>query len=356
MKKLQLMCFLLGWICSVNAQNLVPNHSFEKCNEIPVRWAGTFSKFNRWIKNWSSPTQGSTDIIFEDLRQKIIPPRAFFDLAPHLPLDGKIMIGIKTYGCSGKVMHCREYLQIKLMEPLIHDAVYRWSVYVNPLKYSIMVNNFGVAFSSKPLMYVWDDVLEAPKPLINHNKIMKSAPGNWELISGTFTADSSYQYMIMGNFFTDEETKADEEQALIPYSFLLIDEVSLVPLDSSLHPMASMQWKSGETLTLRNIQFDSNKAILRPESYEVLNRLVEILKNKSDLKITINGHTDNVGSEAFNLDLSKRRAKAVKTYLIEMGVEAKRLLSEGFGENQPVDTNETEEGRFNNRRVEFTVR
>ena len=98
--------------------------------------------------------------------------------------------------------------------------------------------------------------------------------------------------------------------------------------------------------------FDSNE--LRAESSGTLNRIAAILQRHPDWKLSVNGHTDDVASDAYNLELSRKRAEAVKNALVERhGVEAPRLTTKGFGESQPVDTNETLEGRARNRRVEL---
>jgi outer membrane protein OmpA-like peptidoglycan-associated protein len=86
-----------------------------------------------------------------------------------------------------------------------------------------------------------------------------------------------------------------------------------------------------------------------------LNKLVELMKDNPSVTIRINGYTDNVGNEADNLKLSDNRAKAVVNYLVNKGIDAKRLTSKGFGEMQPLADNSTEEGRTLNRRTEFIV-
>ena len=83
--------------------------------------------------------------------------------------------------------------------------------------------------------------------------------------------------------------------------------------------------------------------------------MLEYLKKGRIKKIEIAGHTDSRGADAYNLDLSKRRANAVYNYFTANGIEQSRVIAVGFGESKPVDTNETTEGRKNNRRVEFKV-
>ncbi|MCC7302928.1 MAG: OmpA family protein [Bacteroidia bacterium] len=113
--------------------------------------------------------------------------------------------------------------------------------------------------------------------------------------------------------------------------------------------------KVGTKIVLRNIFFDFDKATLRPESKTELDRLIQLLNDIPTLKIEISGHTDSKGSDEYNLTLSKNRAQAVVDYLIKAGISSGRLVSAGYGETRPIDTNDTDDGRQNNRRTEFEI-
>jgi len=108
-------------------------------------------------------------------------------------------------------------------------------------------------------------------------------------------------------------------------------------------------------ITLKNIFFEFNKFELKKESYPELKRLVEFIKTNPKIKIEISGYTDNVGNDKYNLDLSQKRADEVRKYLISQGCPAESLVSVGYGETRPIAKNTTEEGRSQNRRVEFKV-
>lgn len=101
------------------------------------------------------------------------------------------------------------------------------------------------------------------------------------------------------------------------------------------------------------INFDVDKATIKPESMGTLNMIVKVLNNNPDLKFEIDGHTDNSGTAKHNLDLSQQRADAVKTQLVSMGIDASRLTTKGLGDTKPISDNSTLEGKANNRRVEF---
>jgi len=126
--------------------------------------------------------------------------------------------------------------------------------------------------------------------------------------------------------------------------------VQEIYMDMLLHKV-----KVGSKIVLKNIFFDFDKTTLRPTSTAELDRLTKMLNDIPTLKIEISGHTDNVGSDAYNKNLSKGRAKAVVDYLIDSGIAADRLTYKGYGESQPIGTNDTEEGRQSNRRTEFKV-
>lgn len=111
----------------------------------------------------------------------------------------------------------------------------------------------------------------------------------------------------------------------------------------------------GQTIRLNNIFFETAKSDLKPESYPELDRAVQFLNDNASLKIAISGHTDNVGNNSANATLSTARAKSVMDYLASKGIAASRMTSKGFGETKPVATNDTDEGRQLNRRVEFTI-
>lgn len=111
-----------------------------------------------------------------------------------------------------------------------------------------------------------------------------------------------------------------------------------------------------EYITVKNLFFEVDEAILQPESFPELNRLLTILKGNQNLSIDIAGHTDNTGGTQHNIDLSDRRASAVRQYLIDRGVAANRITTKGFGDTKPVASNDTDEGKALNRRVEILFR
>ncbi|WP_244981472.1 adventurous gliding motility protein AgmC [Corallococcus exercitus] len=109
-------------------------------------------------------------------------------------------------------------------------------------------------------------------------------------------------------------------------------------------------------LILEKVYFATNKDVILPRSFPILKQVAAVLRANPQVELLrVEGHTDSQGSDVANLDLSKRRAASVKTFLVNEGIAAERLESEGYGETKPVDTNKTAAGRENNRRVEFNI-
>src|SRR5689334_16093586 len=100
--------------------------------------------------------------------------------------------------------------------------------------------------------------------------------------------------------------------------------------------------------------FDFNKAVLKPEGKQKVDEVVRELKANPAIRVLVEGHTDSIGSEAYNQKLSERRAMAVADYMESQGVEASRVTTKGWGKTKPVASNKTKEGRAQNRRVEIT--
>ncbi|HRJ29716.1 MAG TPA: OmpA family protein [Cyclobacteriaceae bacterium] len=128
------------------------------------------------------------------------------------------------------------------------------------------------------------------------------------------------------------------------------EELTPVIKDLILQPI-----EVGLTVRLKNIYFDFDKTTLKKESFVELNKVVDFLKQNHTVEIQIEGHTDSKGSDEYNLNLSQGRSQSVVDYIVSQGIDGARLRAQGYGESKPIDTNDTDAGRANNRRVEFTV-
>jgi len=153
---------------------------------------------------------------------------------------------------------------------------------------------------------------------------------------GYFIEDSNY-YPLSGNIDLTNE----KEEMNIRKDFVLFSNSEII--------------NEGIAVPLENVFFEHNQYKLKPESFSELNRLIKFLKKNPEMKIEIAGHTDNIGTPEYNKKLSQQRANSVKEYLLKNGIESQKLVSEGYGQTKPIQTNETVEGRAKNRRVEFKV-
>ncbi len=187
--------------------------------------------------------------------------------------------------------------------------------------------NFPIPFETKPIVYVTVSVLDA----ISNSQIRYSVEPKGVSRDGFVVKISTWgdtQINGIGGMWFAQAEKLEIKKEEI---------------------------KVGETFQLNNVLFEFNKWDLLPESFEELNIVVKLLTDNPKVEIEVSGHTDNIGSEKYNLELSDKRAASVKNYLVSKGIDAKRITSKGYGKSKPIAENTTELGREQNRRVEFTI-
>ncbi len=141
----------------------------------------------------------------------------------------------------------------------------------------------------------------------------------------------------------------------LPSSFGVTLDINTAPPPPPITVMGECNFLFQDLLTRARIQFDTGSATIAPESFGLLDRLVVVVRRCEGAKVEIAGHTDSVGSADSNLALSEARAKSVVDYLAQSGIAGERVEARGYGANRPVASNETAEGRAQNRRIEFTV-
>lgn len=121
------------------------------------------------------------------------------------------------------------------------------------------------------------------------------------------------------------------------------------------HTIPLVALRKAMVLQLRNIHFDHNSSALTPSSYEELDKLVKLMQDNPSMLIELSAHTDDVGSDQYNIRLSQQRGEAAKRYLVRKGIEKERIDAKGYGKNKPLVPNNSDENRAINRRVEFTI-
>ena len=335
------------------------NASFEEFSATPIGWFKKGEHYTRVMKFWESPTSASPDIFGSKVRVPNYWSEKGFGVQP--PHSGWAMSGITTYGCAGKSTHCREYISVRLNEPLVVGQVYLVEMYVSHLEGSYAAANLGMYFSEERINLQTDELIAA-EPQFKVKEILDIKKGKWQRITGQFNAATEAEYLIIGNFDDDESTDFIKHPGdKIPYAYYYIDDVALkklppfLPLPLRKDDLTLTDLEEGETFRLKDIYFDFAAWDLHPRSFVELKKLLSLLKKYPDMTIEIIGHTDSIGSYEFNDELSDKRADSVVRWLIENNVTAERLQHRGEGERKPIANNKYEPGRRLNRRVEFRV-
>jgi OmpA-OmpF porin, OOP family len=341
--------------------NLVPNGGFEEFDGFPIGWYYKGSDFDDVVKYWSSPTTASPDAYGN--RVRVPATWAEKGFGKHTAHGGTNFSGITVYGCVNGKPHCREYIQIQLTEPLVIGQNYNFDFWYSQLPKSLRINNLGAHFSEKQIKMVGEATLKTLKPQVKSAKILEAKNGSWAHFSMKFTATTEAEWLIIGNFDEDETTQIMASPSVngLNFAYYYLDDVTL----RKLEPLKQVPIKDddlrriplevGKVIRLKNIYFDSDKADLLPRSNVELNKLSSIMLDNPTLEIEIIGHTDNVGTPDYNLTLSRRRAAQVREFLIENGVDPRRMTTNGFGQTQPIAPNDAEESRQMNRRVECRI-
>lgn len=356
--------------------NLVYNPSFENHTDCPrkINAVGILTS----VEAWYQPTRGSADYYNVCGSRECTIPKNKLGIQP--AYNGEGYCGIYTSQDT-----YREYLQTQLKTPLVKDASYKLSFHVSLSEYSTgAIATIGGLFTKeritdtiqgilmqKEIKHITPSVMQSintyyQPQVINPRERILDNTQEWQLVEGIFIAKGGEEFLTIGNFSPSSQSNLvypDSLSNLLPGAYYYIDDVSLICLDCSekvalieqATQNSSKPMAVGSTIVLHNIYFEFDKNTLLQQSYKELLNLIELLREYPKMKIEIQGHTDNQGSASYNQRLSEQRAKAVVDYLISHGIEAKRLGYKGYGKENPIADNSTEEGRATNRRVAFKI-
>ena len=349
-------------------ENLVPNPSFEETRACPkdcdyiggvVDW-NLFPNFSADYFHRCANMYQTEEYRRRNPREEILNfsvPRNMFGYQE-----------ARTGNAYAGISFCNEALAVKLLRPLVKDSVYQVEFFVSLSDSSnVGTRFFGMYISKTPIrpvtdsrMLVSDFILDCPPQIQNPPDRYLTDTINWTPITGFYTAQGGEQYIAIGGFYAYHDSlvqriRTDRPLAKVYRSmekhlgYYYVDDVSVIPYNVKWAP------EPGVNYVLQYIYFDFDKSELLPESAGELNRLAEYLHVHPDYHIEITGHTDNFGTEAYNLNLSTNRAKSVAAFLTKSGVEQHRITYNGVGSNVPVADNSTAHGRSLNRRVEFIL-
>ncbi len=357
-----LICFC--GITTLPSQNLIQNPSFEEYVACPVR----LGNFETDVAYWSTPTKGSTD--YFNACSKIMGTPENFNGSQ--PSDfGKGYAGLYLYAPDDY----REYIQVPLTQTLDKGKSYQVSFYISLAERSdFAVKDFGVLFSQ--------DILDLNIKKELSKMHLYKIPGNiynfmeigytefyrdtrdWVLVSTVFEARGTENYMIIGNFKNNAGTRKFEIKRGAKqgaYYYLDMVDLSLKPssgTDMSVSPDAPLineNYELDKTHIFKNVLFNFDEFQLLETAKADVQKIYNYLDTDKSLQINIDGHTDNIGSTSYNQYLSERRCNAVAQYLIELGLSEDRISWQGHGGGSPIASNDTDEGRQNNRRVVFVI-
>jgi outer membrane protein OmpA-like peptidoglycan-associated protein len=380
--------FLLGMsafsqglpVADTSRVNLVFNGSFEEYRFCPKRVDAVGVLIN--VDGWYQPTKGSADYFNTCGSRECGVPKN--KLGEQLPHDGEGYCGIY---CSKN--DYREYLQTRLRRKLRAGDSIRLTFFVSLSEQSTgAVATLGGLFTKEDIYdtvrsillhkeyeTLSDDIFQViattyTPQVMNPPDVPLTDTRNWQCVTGIFVADGGEQYITLGNFNTAERSgyvEPDSLVQLLPGSYYYIDDVFVeclnceppiaddLNVDSNYLTQEQPTFSVGSTFVLKDIFFEFDKSTILQQSFFELMRLITLLNTYPDMQIEVGGHTDSKGSDSYNQRLSESRAKAVADYLISKGISERRLQYRGYGKSKPIDTNETEEGRARNRRVEFKI-
>lgn len=380
--------FLLGMsafsqglpVADTSRVNLVFNGSFEEYRFCPKRIDAVGVLIN--VDGWYQPTKGSADYFNTCGSRECGVPKN--KLGEQLPHDGEGYCGIY---CSKN--DYREYLQTRLRRKLRAGDSIRLTFFVSLSEQSTgAVATLGGLFTKEDIYdtvrsillhkeyeTLSDDIFQViattyTPQVMNPPDVPLTDTRNWQCVTGIFVADGGEQYITLGNFNTAERSgyvEPDSLVRLLPGSYYYIDDVFVeclnceppiaddLNVDSNYLTQEQPTFSVGSTFVLKDIFFEFDKSTILQQSFFELMRLITLLNTYPDMQIEVGGHTDSKGSDSYNQRLSESRAKAVADYLISKGISERRLQYRGYGKSKPIDSNETEEGRARNRRVEFKI-
>ena len=363
--------------------NFVPNPSFETTTREFCRWNQNGRDYMEAIAYWDSPTETTPDMLSMRAKTTCWSYPKKHSNGKQTPRNGDNMMGIKTYGKGGTDTFWHEYLTVQLDSTLRPGVRYYAEFYASrAVSSNLASNNLGMALSDTAIT-TRDRMPIFMTPVGNSDEIVKSNWNAWQKIYAVFEVDKAMNHLLIGNFYHDKITqttafpegqggayyyiddvkvrRALPEEALTPRPRISTPPPAKIVIrpaqtvSTKVLKLDSIAYRVGNTITLENIFFEFDKATLLPESKTELDKLSDILVDYPHMRIEISGHTDNVGSDAYNQNLSEERAKSVVAYLLEKDVETARLTYRGYGSSKPLVANETDQGRAVNRRVAFTV-
>lgn len=371
---------------SLQGQNLVVNGHFSYYDECPgpLRHVEMTA-----VSSWRQPTEGTPDYYHPCGHPTTSVPDNLYGSME--PAAGDGYVGMHLYVDDHDYFDDKEYVMGLFSEPMQEGAQYlvrfnaalaqnsryaipHVSAYLTtkPIYTKTLGTLFYKELHVKDCHRAW--IKRFPIPQVKSDSI-DWKPGVWETIADTITAKGGEQYIILGSFIHNDDIEAvlanpdaryntayyyfdnvQVEMTAPPPAHLTKNKPNKEPT-KKITPQLTLadSLKPGFTFELENIFFEFDKAFLKPQSQDALEKLLRFLQQNPQTRIRIEGHTDSIGSHEYNQQLSERRALSVKRYLLQNGIRTERLETKGYGKRRPLVSNRTEQGRAKNRRVMIKV-
>lgn len=354
---------------SVLGQNLLINPSFEVFEHCPDTYSSKST--SHLIEGWASPNDGTPDYFNVCSSDSAGIPDNWTGYCE--PKHGNAYMGFYLF----KKAQYREFIQGSFLRPLTIGERYRLTFYVShALNAEYQIDKIGCLFVSQP---IFSTILSSNdewslQQTQNHKSSTSSmnlnkdrgqfldvsltvADQGWYQVDIEFTANLPAQHLIVGSFDRSEDIqweknkfRMEEEPMLDVSSYVLADDFSLVQVgglqkENTLHASAKF--------IVNDLNFEFAEAKLQRTGLRLLDSLYHQYLALDSSKMLISGHTDDLGDDFFNDELSRRRATSVAQYLVKIGMDSSRIEIIGHGETQPLRPNDSEENRRYNRRVEI---
>lgn len=362
-------CFISLFLLTqgFQGQELVQNGSFETKSYCPTNFN---QQFLNTISGWWQTGDGTPDY-FNNCSEKAGVPKNIF--GEQLAKEGNAYAGLVTFSTGGQ-RNYREYLQTKLIRPLGAGEKVCIEMYISAADFtSFVTDGLGVALTKEKAKQDQTGVMKLEPALANLRLHMLDENEQWVLISDMYTAKGGEEFLTIGNFLFDKELKIIRRTVDLKgkgqssWSYAYIDNVSVKPVKTRSEcscendVIASnivdppLELSEYSKIQLDAVLFDFDKDEITADAQKQLDEVFQLLRKNKSMYMEISGFTDIVGPDGYNLELSKRRAKQVIEYLTKKGIAEDRLKLTFFGKQNPVADNETENGRAQNRRVEFQI-
>lgn len=331
------------------------------------------------LKFWSRCNLSTPDL-FTEMNPYIGFKQPINYMGVEIPYCNNSYVGIVVYDKDIKHNgpNYREYVSAKLNYKLLRDSTYCLTMAVSLADTSnYAADGLEAYFSNEKIKYPLLSNLPYTPQIKNIGGTIITQKKGWTRICSIYKAQGGEQYLTIGNFKDDvnttvihvnEKIKKSDYIADCAYYYIGMVSLKAISLESECDcglnilnedtavqiSQIQQEFVVNEAIILNNVYFNTDESEILPDSYPILDSLYAFLTNNT-YRIEISGHTDSIGTEKRNLELSTARANAIKDYLVIKGIFPQRIIIYGFGSLKPVADNRTEEGRKMNRRVEIKI-